>query len=229
MSTENVNVKIEESWKSALENEFTKPYFNQMIQYLREEKKTKTVFPPGDEIFNAFNTTPLNDVKVVILGQDPYHGLGQAHGLSFSVKDGIRQPPSLKNIVIELIDDVNIKPTTNGNLINWAQQGVFLLNATLTVRSGEANSHSKIGWQQFTDAVIQTLSEQREQLVFILWGNFAKQKMSLIDQNKHHIITSTHPSPFSARNGFFGSKPFSKANNYLTSKGKKPIDWNIEK
>ena len=229
MEQKPVDVQIEQSWKEALQNEFQKEYFRNLISTLKEEKKSFTVYPPGNEIFNAFNTTPLKDVKVVILGQDPYHGHGQAHGFSFSVKDGIRQPPSLKNIMIELVEDVNATPTTEGNLIKWSNQGVFLLNATLTVRASQANSHSKIGWQTFTDAVIKTISDLKEHVVFVLWGNFAKQKSVLIDTNKHFIITSPHPSPFSARNGFFGSKPFSRTNEYLNSKGIEPIDWDITK
>lgn len=227
MEVKSVDPQIEESWKNRLRDEFGKEYFLNMKKILVEEKMKYRIHPPGNEIFNAFNITPFDKVKVVILGQDPYHGPGQAHGLSFSVKDGITQPPSLKNIMKELIEDVNAEPTSKGNLVKWAEQGVFLLNASLTVRDGQANSHSKIGWHTFTDAVIKKVSDEKENVVFILWGNFAKQKSSLIDTNKHLIITSPHPSPFSARYGFFGSKPFSKANEYLQLKGIAPIEWDI--
>lgn len=223
-----INPTLDDSWKAVLQTEFNAEYFSNLKQTLIEEKKVFSIYPPGKLIFNAFNSTPLHKVKVVILGQDPYHGEGQAHGLSFSVPKGIRQPPSLKNIVKELIEDVQINPTTNGDLSKWAEQGVFLLNAFLTVRKSQAGSHSKIGWEQFTNAVIKAVSDHTEHVVFILWGNFAKQKAAFIDTSKHLIITSTHPSPFSANNGFFGSKPFSKTNDYLISKEKTPIDWNIE-
>ena len=195
---------------------------------LQEKSKGAKIYPPGSEIFSAFNLTPFDQVKVVILGQDPYHGDGQAHGLSFSVPEGVRQPPSLQNIIKELYNDLGISiPPDKGDLSSWAKQGVFLLNAILTVQANMAASHQEKGWEKFTDAVIKTLSDQKEGLVFILWGKFAQTKSELIDSGKHLIIKSAHPSPFSANNGFFGSKPFSKANDYLQSVGKSQIDWSI--
>jgi uracil-DNA glycosylase len=194
-----------------------------------EEQNTFTIYPPNKNIFNAFNSTPFKDVKVVIIGQDPYHGIGQAHGLSFSVQDGIKFPPSLENIFKELKTDLNISTPKNGNLTNWAKQGVLLLNASLTVREGDPNSHQNIGWQKFTDAAIQQLSEQREGIIFLLWGGFAKKKGAKIDQKKHHILTTGHPSPLSANRGYwFGNKHFSKTNELLVAMGKTPIDWHIE-
>lgn len=223
-----MDVKIEESWKQALRPEFEKPYFANISHHLKTEKSQgKTIYPPGAYIFNAFNTTPLPDVKVVILGQDPYHGPNQAHGLSFSVQPGVAPPPSLMNIFKELREDIGAVTPGNGSLLKWAQQGVFLLNASLTVRAGEPMSHAKIGWADFTNSVIRTISEKRENIVFILWGKFAQEKQALIDTSKHFLIKSVHPSPLSAHNGFFGSKPFSKTNEYLMSKGIDPIDWSL--
>jgi len=224
-----IDPKLEQGWKKALENEFDKPYMAELKTFLLQEKsKGARVFPPGNQIFSAFNLTPFDQVKVVILGQDPYHGEGQAHGLSFSVPEGVRQPPSLQNIFKEIYSDLGIPiQQSKGDLSSWAKQGVFLLNAILTVQANMAASHQEKGWEKFTDAVIKTLSDQRQGLVFILWGKFAQSKEVLIDTDKHLVIKSAHPSPFSANNGFFGSKPFSKTNDYLKSIGKSPIDWNI--
>ena len=219
---------IEEKWYEALKNEFEAPYFADLKSFLIEEKKQHMVFPPSPLIFNAFNLTPFNDVKVVILGQDPYHNIGQAHGLAFSVPDNIQKPPSLQNIFKELNQDLGIPIPTNGNLEKWAKEGVLLLNATLTVRAHMAASHAKIGWQQFTDAAIKALSDNRENLVFILWGNYAIAKENLIDHNKHLILKTVHPSPLSASRGFFGCRHFSKTNEYLIKNNIKPIDWKIE-
>jgi uracil-DNA glycosylase len=220
-------VKIEESWKLTLKEEFEKPYFSALISFIKEEKKAgKIIYPPGAQIFNAFDFTPINEVKVVILGQDPYHGPNQAHGLCFSVNDGIPFPPSLQNIFKELQTDIpGFNIPKSGNLSNWAKQGVLLLNATLTVRAAEAGSHQKKGWEVFTDAVIKKVSEQNSHCVFILWGAYARSKSVLIDKNKHLIVESVHPSPLSAYNGFFGSKPFSKTNDWLINKNLKPIIW----
>lgn len=220
-----VNPKIEESWKKVLLEEFQKPYFETLKTFLVEEKKLHTIYPSGQNIFAAFEHTPFESVEVVILGQDPYHGVGQAHGLSFSVQDGVPHPPSLQNIFKELKDDLGCNIPKSGNLTAWAKQGVFLLNTVLTVRASEANSHRNQGWENFTDAVIKTLSTQKEHLVFILWGSPAGAKASLIDGKKHLILRAPHPSPLSSYRGFFGSKPFSKSNDYLVSKGKKPINW----
>ena len=220
-----VNPKIEESWKKVLLEEFQKPYFETLKSFLVEEKKHYTIYPSGQNIFAAFEHTPFENVEVVILGQDPYHGVGQAHGLSFSVQDGVPHPPSLQNIFKELKDDLGCNIPKSGNLTAWAKQGVFLLNTVLTVRASEANSHRNQGWENFTDAVIKTLSTQKEHLVFILWGSPAGAKKSLIDGKKHLILRAPHPSPLSSYRGFFGSKPFSKSNDYLVSKGKKPINW----
>lgn len=223
-----MNVKIEESWKEELKNEFTKPYFLQVTTHLKTEKATgKIIYPPGPLIFNAFEQTPFNKVKVVILGQDPYHGPGQAMGLSFSVPDGVPPPPSLVNIYKELHEDIGMPIPKTGNLTKWAKQGVLLLNAVLTVRAGEAASHGKSGWMHFTDAVIKKVSDDKEGVVFILWGRFAQEKQALIDATKHHIIKSAHPSPLSAHNGFFGSRPFSRTNELLMKQGQQPIDWSI--
>jgi uracil-DNA glycosylase len=219
------DVKIEASWKERLDTEFQKSYFQQLSNFVHEEYKRYTIYPPGGKIFNAFDSCPFDKVKVVILGQDPYHGPRQANGLSFSVNDGVPLPPSLVNIYKELRDDLGVQPPASGNLERWAQQGVLLLNATLTVRQGQAGSHQGKGWETFTDAVLRILSEQREGLVFILWGAYAKRKGALIDRNKHCVIESAHPSPLSASNGFFGSRPFSKANTYLESKEQSPIEW----
>lgn len=223
-----MDVQIEESWKQALKNEFTKPYFLQVITHLKTERATgKTIYPPGQLIFNAFAKTPFDKVKVVILGQDPYHGPGQAMGLSFSVPDGIAPPPSLVNIYKELNTDIGMAIPKSGNLTKWAEQGVLLLNAVLTVRAGEAASHGKIGWMNFTDAVIQKISQEKEGIVFILWGRFAQEKQVLIDATKHHVLKSAHPSPLSAHNGFWNTKPFSRTNDLLMKQGLTPIDWNI--
>lgn len=218
---------IEESWKEALESEFMNPYFELLKSFLIEEKKHYTVFPRGEYIFNAFNSTPFEKVKVVILGQDPYHGDGQAHGLSFSVQQGTPIPPSLKNIFKELSDDIGCPYPKSGDLTHWAHEGVLLLNTLLTVRSGEPFSHKERGWERFTDQVIRTLSHRRDHLVFILWGAPAGKKSALIDGSKHLILTSPHPSPLSSYRGFFGSKPFSKTNAYLAGYGIEPIDWNL--
>lgn len=221
-----ISPKIEESWLAALKDEFEKPYFDQLKGFLVEEKKTFTVYPPGNRIFSAFNYTPLDQVEVVIIGQDPYHGPGQANGLCFSVSDGIRMPPSLVNIFKEIKDDVGCEIPNTGNLEPWAKQGVFLLNATLTVRANQAGSHQNKGWETFTDAVIKLLSDKKQDLVFLLWGNYARAKAGLIDASKHLVLTAAHPSPL-AKGAFFGSKHFSQANAYLVSKQKKPIVWCI--
>jgi uracil-DNA glycosylase len=220
--------KIEPSWLEVLQDEFEKPYFAEIKQYLLHEKQAgKIVYPPGSLIFNAFNLTPFNKVKVVILGQDPYHGHGQAHGLCFSVPEGITPPPSLVNIFKEIKDDLGIQPPQHGNLEHWAKQGVLLLNAFLTVRANEPASHSKIGWEHFTNAVIKKLSEEKDGLIFLLWGKFAQNKENLIDPFKHHILKAAHPSPFSVHSGFYGCKHFSKTNNILENKGKQIIDWSL--
>ena len=220
-----MSVKIEESWKKALAPEFEKPYFQAITNFLRKEIGSgKTVYPPGPLIFNAFNTTPFEEVKVVVLGQDPYIKPGQAMGLSFSVPKGATVPPSLKNIYKELQSDLGCEPPNHGDLTKWAAQGVFLLNASLTVERGKSNSHAKCGWHTFTDAVIQTLSDKREGLVFMLWGNFAKKKAALIDPFKHLVLEAAHPSPL-AGGAYFGSKHFSKANEYLATQEKETIDW----
>jgi len=219
------NVKIEASWKAALADEFSKPYFQSLITFLRAEKAAgKKIYPPGSLIFNAFDTTPFEEVKVVVLGQDPYHNPGEAMGLSFSVPKGSRVPPSLKNIYKELYEDVKANPPQHGDLSEWSAQGVFLLNAMLTVEHKKAGSHRKSGWQDFTDAVIKKLSEERSGLVFMLWGNFAKSKSELIDASKHLVLKASHPSPL-GRGAYFGSKHFSQANTYLEANGLDPIDW----
>lgn len=223
----NINPTIEKSWKQVLSEEFNKEYFTQLKLFLVNEKNNHTIYPPGSEIFSAFNYTPFNNVKVVILGQDPYHGPGQANGLSFSVKEGVRKPPSLQNIFKELKNDLGIEIVENGNLEKWAKQGVLLLNATLTVRAHTAGSHQKKGWENFTDATIKKLSDQKDKLVFILWGNYARAKKEIINSKKHHIIESPHPSPFSADRGFFGSKPFSRTNEYLKRNEIEEIDWRL--
>lgn len=223
-----MDVKIDASWKEALKNEFDKPYFQQIAHHIKTEKSQgKTIYPPGSLYFNAFDTTPIDHVKVVILGQDPYHGAGQAHGLCFSVQNNVPPPPSLVNIFKELHEDIGIDIPSHGNLTHWAKQGVFLLNASLSVRAGEPMSHSKIGWAEFTDNVIKTISAKKEHVVFILWGKFAQEKRVLIDETKHLVLRSAHPSPLSAHAGFFGCKHFSKANAYLVSKGIDPIDWSL--
>jgi len=222
-------VQIEESWKAVLNTEFEKPYFANIKKSLMDDKqKGIAIYPAGPLVFNAFNTTSFNNVKVVILGQDPYHGKGQAHGLSFSVPEGIKAPPSLKNIFKEIQSDLNIEPPEHGNLTTWAKQGVFLLNAMLTVRASQPASHQKIGWQNFTNAVINTLSDKREGLVFMLWGRFAQNKSELIDHTKHLVLKAAHPSPFSAHNGFFGCQHFSKANTYLKAQGLDEIKWDLK-
>ena len=218
------------SWYTALENEFQKPYMLGLNQFLAQENKQGTnVYPKPSDVFNAFNLTPFNEVKVVILGQDPYHGANQAYGLSFSVQKGVAVPPSLKNIYKELQADIlGFNIPSHGDLSSWAKQGVLLLNVTLTVRANEPGSHQKMGWEQFTDNAIKALSAEKSGLVFILWGRHAQAKASLIDSGKHLVLTATHPSPFSAYNGFFGCKHFSKANAYLLTKGEKPINWQID-
>lgn len=219
---------IDESWYKVLREQFEAPYFADLKSFLVEEKQHYAVYPPGRLIFNAFNLTPFDKVKVVILGQDPYHGPGQAHGLSFSVPDGVQFPPSLLNIFKELNNDLGIPMAHSGNLEKWAREGVLLLNASLTVRAGQAASHSRHGWETFTDAAIRALSEEREHLVFILWGNYAIAKRALIDPFKHLILTSVHPSPLSASRGFFGCHHFSKTNNYLIEHNIEPIDWKLD-
>lgn len=220
-----MDVKIEASWKEALSEEFGQEYFTDLTAFVKNEYLTTSVYPKPQDLFRAFELTPFDKVKVVILGQDPYHGAGQAIGLSFAVRSGVTLPPSLRNIYTELRDDLGAEAPKDGDLTRWAEQGVLLLNATLTVRAGQAGSHQNRGWERFTDAAIKALSDKREHLVFILWGNYARQKKALIDTGKHLIIESAHPSPFSATNGFFGSKPFSKANEYLLEQGSQPIDW----
>lgn len=219
---------MEESWKHVLKNEFEKTYFQHIVTFLKAEKATgKVIFPPGRLIFNAFEQTPFDKVKVVILGQDPYHNKNQAHGLSFSVPDGIPKPPSLLNIFKELRNDLGIEMPVNGNLEKWANQGVLLLNACLTVRENEPGCHSQIGWLQFTDQVIKKISDEKEGIIFLLWGKFAQQKQSLIDETKHFVLKAAHPSPLSAHNGFLGCKHFSKTNELLIKQHKSPIDWKI--
>ncbi len=220
-----MDVKIEESWKKELHDEWSKDYFVRLTNFIRNEYATKQIFPPGRQIFAAFNATPFNEVKVVILGQDPYHDVGQANGLCFSVNDGIQFPPSLRNIFQEIHNDIGSPIPQSGDLTRWAKQGVLLLNATLTVEAHKAASHQRQGWEQFTDEVISHLSNHRQNLVFILWGSYAISKRSLIDPDKHLILTSVHPSPLSAYRGFFGNKHFSKANNYLVEHGKTTITW----
>jgi uracil-DNA glycosylase len=223
-----MDVQIEESWKKVLKEEFQKVYFQQIAAFLKAEKAAgKIIYPPGKLIFNAFNETPFPKVKVVLLGQDPYHNMGQAHGLSFSVPDGVPKPPSLVNIFKELENDLGIAPSKNGNLEKWAQQGILLLNASLTVRQNEPSSHSKIGWLQFTDTVITKICDEKEGVIFLLWGKFAQDKQSLIDETKHHVLKAAHPSPFSADKGFFGCRHFSKTNELLSQQQKEPIDWKL--
>jgi uracil-DNA glycosylase len=220
-----MEIKIEDSWGTQLADEFAKEYFLQLIQFVKAEYKSHIVFPPGKQILNAFDNCPFEKTKVVIIGQDPYHGPAQAHGLCFSVADGIPKPPSLLNIFKELKLDIGKEIPINGNLINWAQQGVLMLNATLTVRANEAGSHQNKGWEIFTDAVIKKLSDHKENLVFILWGAYAQKKANYINRKKHFIVESAHPSPLSASRGFFGQNHFSKTNTFLESKGIKPISW----
>ena len=220
-----MDVRIEQSWKRHLMPEFDKPYFVNLTNFVRDEYRTKTVYPPAKLIFNAFDQCPFDEVEVVIVGQDPYHEPGQAHGLCFSVNDGVEIPPSLQNIYKEIHDDLGKPIPRSGNLERWARQGVLLLNATLTVQAHRAGSHQGKGWEEFTDAAIRHLANERENLVFILWGAYAQKKGENIDTNKHLVLKSPHPSPLSAHRGFFGNKHFSKANDYLVAHGKKPIDW----
>ena len=220
-----MEVRIEKSWKNALAGEFGKPYFESLVRFLHKEKSEgKTIYPPGSQIFRAFELTPVENLKVVILGQDPYHGPGQAHGLSFSVSAGVPAPPSLKNIFKEIESDLGVTMSGYPDLEKWARQGVLLLNAVLTVRAGAAASHSKIGWEEFTDAVIRYISDNCEGVVFLLWGNFARSKSALIDRSRHHVLEAAHPSPL-ARGAFFGCRHFSQTNTLLKADGKAPIDW----
>ena len=220
-----MDVQIEPSWKGRLAGEFEKPYFIALTDFVRHEYRAGTCYPPGSLIFNAFNQCPFEETKVVIIGQDPYHGPGQAHGLCFSVNDGVKFPPSLQNIFKEIQNDLGIAIPTSGNLTRWAEQGVLLLNATLTVRAHEAGSHQRRGWEDFTDAAIRALAEEREHLVFILWGSYAQKKGAFIDRTRHLVLSSAHPSPLSAYQGFFGNRHFSLANNYLEQHGMTPIKW----
>jgi uracil-DNA glycosylase len=224
-----MEVQIHPSWKNELKDEFSKTYFKQLVTFLKTEKVVgKTIYPPGALIFNAFNQTPFDKVKVVIIGQDPYHGDGQAHGLSFSVQNGIKPPPSLLNIFKEIHKDTGIEmPVMYGNLTAWATQGVLLLNAALTVRAGEPFSHAKYGWADFTDAVIKKISDKKSNVIFLLWGKFAQEKQMLIDETRHHVLKAAHPSPFSADKGFFGCKHFSKTNQLLMQDGLEPINWKL--
>ncbi len=218
-------VKIDASWKKSLLSEFEKPYFIQLIEFVKGEYKSGVVYPPVSEIFHAFDACHFEDVKVVIIGQDPYHGPGQANGLCFSVHDGVKVPPSLVNIFKELRNDLRKPIPESGNLERWAKQGVLLLNATLTVKESTPGSHQNKGWEIFTDSVIREISDRKESIVFILWGAYAQKKGQMIDEKKHYVIKSAHPSPFSVERGFYGSKPFSKTNEYLRSKGLREIDW----
>lgn len=220
-----MEVKIEPSWKQLLAGEFEKPYFEELTRFVREEYANHKIYPPGKLIFNAFNQCPFDQVKVVILGQDPYHGPGQAHGLCFSVPEGVAFPPSLQNIFAEIKSDLGMSLPHHGNLVRWARQGVFLLNATLTVRATQAGSHQNKGWETFTDRVIHLLAENKENLVFMLWGSYAQQKGKFIEPSRHLLLTSVHPSPLSAYRGFFGNRHFSKANQYLSEHAKEPINW----
>jgi len=220
-----LDVKIAHSWKEKLKTQFEQPYFNQLIDFVKEEYRTQTVYPPGKEIFRAFDCADFKDVKVVIIGQDPYHGMGQANGLCFSVREGVTMPPSLKNIFKEIEKDLGKPFPKSGDLERWANQGVLLLNATLTVRGSAPGSHQKKGWEEFTDAVIKVISEEKSNVVFLLWGAYAQKKGEIIDRAKHLVLMSAHPSPFSADRGFFGNKHFSKTNAYLKSKGLKEIEW----
>lgn len=221
-------IALEASWLSHLESEFKKDYMKELKSFLKSELDAgKTIYPHGNEIFSAFHATPFDQVKVVIIGQDPYHGPGQAHGMCFSVKKGVRPPPSLKNIYKELESDLGITTPDHGFLMDWAQQGVLLINSVLTVEAASAGSHQKKGWEQFTDAVIDILNKEKEGLVFILWGSPAQKKAARVDRHRHHIIKSVHPSPLAAHRGFFGTRPFSRTNNYLTAQGRAPIDWSL--
>ena len=220
--------QISNDWLTVLKDEFKKPYYKRLFDFVREEYKTKTIFPPADDIFNAYHFTPLSDVKVVIIGQDPYHDIGQAHGLCFSVKENVKIPPSLLNIYKELKDDLGCYIPNNGYLVKWAKQGVLLLNTVLTVRAHEANSHQNKGWEEFTDATIKALNEQDRPIVFLLWGAPAGKKAVMLDNPKHLVLKAPHPSPLSAHRGFFGCKHFSKCNDFLTKNGLNAIDWQIE-
>ncbi|WP_026449886.1 uracil-DNA glycosylase [Aequorivita capsosiphonis] len=221
-----MELTIESGWKAILKEEFEKPYFKDLVEFVKSEYDSNTCFPPAEQIFSAFNKTPFDEVKVVIIGQDPYHGLGQSHGLCFSVGENVKIPPSLKNIFEEIRTDIGTSVPNNGYLERWARQGVLLLNATLTVRAHEAGSHQKKGWEKFTDAVIEKLSDEREGIVFLLWGGPAKKKGAKIDTSKHLVLNSGHPSPLAANRGYwFGNKHFSKTNEYLKKIGKKPIEW----
>lgn len=220
-----MDVQIEQSWKQHLAPEFEKPYFVKLTKFVRQEYRTTTCYPPGKLIFNAFNLCPYDKAKVVIIGQDPYHGPGQAHGLCFSVNDGVPFPPSLQNIFKEIQTDLGTPVPQSGNLTRWAEQGVLLLNATLTVRAHQAGSHQRQGWEEFTDAAIKAQAEGREHLVFILWGSYAQKKGAFIDRSRHLVLASAHPSPLSAFHGFFGNKHFSLANAYLEQHGETPINW----
>jgi len=221
------NTPVDKSWKSIIENEFSKTYFKKLNNFLSEENKKFDIYPPEKDIFNAFKLTPFEQVKVVIIGQDPYHGEGQAHGLCFSVQNGIKIPPSLRNIFKEINAEFDFMIPSCGNLEKWAKQGVLLLNATLTVRSNKAGSHQKKGWETFTDAIISKISQEKSGIVFLLWGNYAINKAQLIDKNKHHILTAAHPSPLSAHRGFFGCNHFAQTNELLSKEGKQAIDWNL--
>ena len=220
-----MDVTINESWKKLLSEEFDKPYFHELVQFVKKETKQYEVFPSGKLVFNAFDKCSFEDVRVVIIGQDPYHGIGQANGLCFSVNDKVKLPPSLKNIYKEIQSDLKKEPPVSGSLEHWAKQGVLMLNATLTVRAAQAGSHQKKGWEEFTDAVIKKVSDEKENIVFILWGAYAQKKGVIIDENKHFIVKSAHPSPFSAHSGFFGSRPFSRTNTFLNSLGQDEINW----
>tara|TARA_B110000977_G_scaffold133960_1_gene170586 strand:+ start:2289 stop:2984 length:696 start_codon:yes stop_codon:yes gene_type:complete len=223
-----MKTKIGNDWNGVLKDEFEKEYFEKLTDFVKTEYKSEVCFPPVKDIFNAFEMCSFSNTKIVILGQDPYHGKGQAHGLSFSVPEGMKIPPSLRNIFKELASDLGVDSPTQGDLTSWAKQGVLLLNATLTVRKSSPVSHQKQGWEEFTDSVIKTISNKKESVVIVLWGKFAEQKVSLIDESKHCIITSSHPSPFSAHRGFLGSKPFSKTNEFLEKKGIEKIDWELK-
>ncbi|MEZ7902112.1 MAG: uracil-DNA glycosylase [Flavobacteriales bacterium] len=223
-----MKTKIGNDWNGVLKDEFEKEYFEKLTDFVKTEYKSEVCFPPVKDIFNAFEMCSFSNTKIVILGQDPYHGKGQAHGLSFSVPEGMKIPPSLRNIFKELASDLGVDSPTQGDLTSWAKQGVLLLNATLTVRKSKPVSHQKQGWEEFTDSVIKTISNKKESVVIVLWGKFAEQKVSLIDESKHCIITSSHPSPFSAHRGFLGSKPFSKTNEFLEKKGIEKIDWELK-
>ena len=220
-----MDVRIEQSWKQRLQTEFDKPYFEQLTQFVRAEYQTRTIYPPARLIFNAFNLCPFDKVKVVIIGQDPYHGAGQAHGLCFSVQDGVQFPPSLRNIFKEIHDDIGTPVPLSGNLTRWAEQGVLLLNATLTVRADEAGSHQRRGWETFTDAVINAVASEKQNVVYILWGSYAQQKAAMVNRSQNLVLESVHPSPLSASRGFFGNHHFSRANQYLIEHGKEPVAW----